>query len=97
MELHGSFEVGKILSDSRTALWKKVGPQSGITRAEFFAYFKGKKKAYALVIKRAWKLPAPIDLKALRRTSGGFRPPQNFHYLRRDDSILLASVISNNN
>jgi predicted transcriptional regulator len=91
-ELCGSFEVGKILTGSPTALWNKVGQKSGITHAEFFAYFKGKKQAHALVIKRAWRLPEPIGLKALRGSTGGFRPPQNFHYLNRNDSSLLTSL-----
>ena len=97
-ELRGSFEVGKILTASPTALWKKVGRKSGVTRAEFFAYFKGKKQAHALVIKRAWPLPTPVCLKTLRKSKGGFRPPQNFHYLRSTDSPLLASIsVSHNN
>ncbi len=97
MELRGSFEVGKILTGSPTALWKKVGEKSGITRAEFFAYFKGKKLAHALVIKRAWPLPTPVGLKTLRRSNGGFRPPQNFHYLNRNDSSLLVALSTSQN
>jgi len=93
MELRGSFEVGKILTVSPTSLWKKVGEKSGVTRAEFFAYFKGKKQAHALVIKRAWPLPTPVGLKTLRRSNGGFRPPQNFHYLNRNNSSLVTSLI----
>ena len=97
-ELRGSFEVGEILTTSPSALWKKIGDKSGVTRAEFFAYFKGKKQAHALVIKRAWPLPSPVCLKTLRKAKGGFRPPQNFHYLRRTDSPLLASIsFSQNN
>lgn len=91
-ELRGSFEVRKILTASPSALWKKVGKKSGVTRAEFFAYFKGKKQAHALVIKRAWPLPTPVCLKTLRKSKGGFHPPQNFHYLRRSDSSLIASL-----
>jgi predicted transcriptional regulator len=97
MELRGSFEVGKILTGSPTALWKKAGEKSGVTRAEFFAYFQGKKQAHALVIKRAWKLDAPICLTTLRRRKGGFQPPQNFHYLNRNESSLLASLILSQN
>lgn len=97
-ELRGSFEVGKILTATPSALWKKVGAKSGVTRAEFFAYFKGKKQAHALVIKRAWPLPSPVCLKTLRKSKGGFRPPQNFHYLRKTDSPLIASIsVSQNN
>jgi predicted transcriptional regulator len=92
-ELHGSFEVGKVLTASPSALWKKVGKKSGVSRAEFFAYFKGKKQAHALVIKRAWRLPIPVCLNTLRETKGGFRPPQNFHYLNRNESPLLTSLV----
>ena len=98
MELRGSFEVGKILTGSPSALWKKIGKRTGITRNEFFAYFRGKKVAHALVIKRAWPLASPVCLKTIRNSKGGFRPPQNFHYLRRNESALLTSfaVFRNN-
>jgi predicted transcriptional regulator len=92
-ELRGSFEVGKILTASPSALWKQVGKKSGVTRTEFFAYFKGKKQAHALVIKRAWPLATPVCLRALRKRHGGFRPPQNFHYLNRNNSPLLTSPL----
>ena len=92
-ELRGGFEVGKIISASPPVLWQKVGKRSGITRKEFLAYFHGKAKGHALIIKRAWKLPAPVCLKSLRRGKGGFRPPQNFHYLNRNESSLLASLV----
>lgn len=95
--LCGSFEVGKILTDSPTALWEQIGEKSGVTRAEFFAYFTGKKQAHALVIKRAWRLPQPIGLKTLRHSNGGFRPPQNFHYLNRNNSLPTPLLIANQN
>jgi predicted transcriptional regulator len=97
-QLQGAFEVGKVISASPSTLWRKIGKMSGITRKAFFAYFHGKSEAHALVIKRAWKLPVPICLTTLRRRKGGFRPPQNFHYLKRNESSLLASfaVLQNN-
>jgi predicted transcriptional regulator len=90
-ELQGAFEIGKVISATPSALWKKIGKKSGITRAEFFAYFHGKTEAHALVIERAWKLPAPICLTSLRQSKGGFRPPQSFHYLKRNESPLLTN------
>jgi predicted transcriptional regulator len=97
-ELRGAFEVGKVISASPSALWRKIGKKSGLTRNEFLTYFHGKTKAHALTIKRAWKLPVPICLTTLRRRKGGFRPPQNFLYLRRNESPLLASfAVSQNN
>jgi predicted transcriptional regulator len=97
-ELQGAFEVGKVISATPSVLWRKIGKKSGITRAEFFAYFQGKTEAHALVIKRAWKLPVSICLTNLRRRKGGFRPPQSFHYLKRNESSLLTvfAVAQNN-
>jgi predicted transcriptional regulator len=92
-ELRGAFEVGKIISASPSALWRKVGKKAGVTRKEFFAYFRGKSKAHALVIKRAWKLPAPISLSLLRHRQGGFRPPQNYRYFKGNESSLLTSLV----
>lgn len=91
-ELQGAFEVGQVISTSPRALWRKVGKQSGISRREFLNYFQGKADAHALVIKRVWKLPLPIRLTALRRRKGGFRPPQNFHYLNGNRSSPLPSL-----
>jgi|SRR5436190_22662932 len=96
-ELQGAFEVGKIISASPSALWKKAGKKSGISRREFFAYFQGKRKAHALMIKRAWKLSVPICLTTLRRRKGGFRPPQCFHYLNRNESSLFTSAVFQTN
>jgi predicted transcriptional regulator len=98
MELRGSFEVAKILTASPAALWKQIGKKAGVTKVEFFTYFRGKKRAHALVIKKAWKLDAPIGLTTLQQRKGGFRPPQNFHYMNRNESSLRASfVIAQNN
>ena len=91
-ELRGAFEVGEVISASPSTLWSMVGKQSGVTQKEFLEYFRRKTQAHALVIKRAWLLSEPIGLTSLRRRKGGFRPPQNFHYLKRNESSLLMSV-----
>lgn len=85
-ELQGCFEVARIDSGSPNALWRRCGKQSGISRQVFMDYFCGKAVAHALVIERAWKLPAAVRLSSLRKQRGGFRPPQNFHYLK--DNII---------
>lgn len=83
-ELQGCFEVARIDSGSPSALWRKCGRRSGISRQAFMEYFRGKKVAHAVVIKRAWKLSAAVQLSNLRKQKGGFRPPQNFHYLKEN-------------
>lgn len=92
-QLQGAFQVKKIVSASPSALWKKVGKKSGLSRTEFLEYFRGKTKAHALVICQVWKLPIPVCLNSLRQRKGGFRPPQNFHYLNRNEPFLQTPLI----
>jgi predicted transcriptional regulator len=96
-ELQGAFEVAKVISASPSTLWRKVGKKSKLSRSEFLEYFRGRAVAHALIIKRAWKLPVPLRLTALRKRKGGFRPPQNFHYLNRNESPLLTSLVASQN
>jgi predicted transcriptional regulator len=81
-ELQGAFKVGKTVSGTPSFIWKEFGKQTGVTRKEFDAYFQDKDVAHALLIEEAWKLPKPVRLACLRKEKRGFRPPQNFHYIR---------------
>jgi predicted transcriptional regulator len=96
-QLQGAFEVKKMISAAPSTLWRKVGKNSGIARAEFLDYFRGKTQAHAVVIRRVWKLSGPIDLSTLRRQKGGFRPPQSFHYISTSRPSPLASEILTQN
>lgn len=81
-ELQGAFKVGKTFSGTPASIWTKFGKQTGITREEFDAYFRGKGEAHALQIAEAWMLPKPVRLACLRKEKRGFRPPQSFQYIR---------------
>jgi predicted transcriptional regulator len=81
-ELQGAFRVGKTVSGRPGSIWRQFGKRTGVTRAEFNAYFKGKNQAHALIIEEAWMLPKPVRLDCLRQEKQGFRPPQSFHYIR---------------
>lgn len=83
-EIQGAFRVGKTVSGTPDAIWRKFGKQTGTTRAEFDAYFLGKTEAHALVIEEAWTLPKPVQLACIRKEKRGFRPPQSFRYIRGD-------------
>lgn len=91
-ELQGAFEVQKIISASPDALWKKLGAKTGVSRKEFDAYFVGKQIAHAILIKKAWKLDCPIQLSSLKRRSGGFQPPQSFHYIRNREFTVTPTT-----
>lgn len=81
MALMGGFEVESVISGSPRQVWCAVNGRSGLTRAEFDEYYEGAKRAFAIVLKRRWKLKEPVRLRQLRQKRTGFRPPQSYHYL----------------
>lgn len=70
----GYFEYEGYLEDSPEKIWEKCGKNSGITKEFFFEYFKGRKIAYAIKIKKFHKIeevPLPNGIKA----------PQSYKYV----------------
>src|SRR5258706_5288481 len=65
--VQGAFEVKKVLSASPESIWHRYGSQTGLSKKEFHAYFKGKKTACAILISRCWKFPQPLRLEQLRQ------------------------------
>lgn len=90
-QLQGCFEVARVVSGTPAALWRSLGKRSRVSRQAFFAYFKGKDQAHALIIKRSWKLATPVRLASLREQNRNFHPPQNFQYLRGELPFLYAA------
>jgi len=82
--LMGTLVVENVLEGSPTKLWPLVKDICGISRAEFFKYFEGAKKAYGIMIEDAHALDEPISLYALRDGNHSFRPPQCYHYVSED-------------
>ncbi len=74
----GSFEVGRIFENSPSALWKRYGKASGISKRDFFVYFKGSPKAFAIEIRKVQHFNDAIDP---RLVFADFTPPQSFCYL----------------
>ncbi|MCS6245830.1 MAG: ASCH domain-containing protein [Opitutus sp.] len=79
--LEGAFEVAEVIEASPAQLWKKMSTETGITREEFDVYFSGREIGYGIRIRKAWKL-VPVSLARLRASK--LRPPQSYHYVRRD-------------
>ncbi len=75
----GRFEIGAILEDHPAELWENVKDYAGIDAQEFFSYFEGKSKAYAIGIQNLHEFDEPIDPYI---TLPGFIPPQSYQYLR---------------
>jgi len=74
-----TFEIGRIIENHPNDLWENVKDYAGIDDQDFFAYFKGKSKAFAIEIKNLREFEMPIDPRA---TIFGFVPPQSYCYFK---------------
>jgi type I restriction enzyme S subunit len=74
----GSFAVGGIIEASPAALWRKCRKAAGISRKDFFEYFRGTKRAFAIQIGTVEHLDKPVDPYS---TFEDFTAPQSFLYL----------------
>lgn len=72
-------EIDYIIMGSPANLWKKTRNKSGVTKSFFDMYFSGKKNAYAVKIKKVYKLDNPIDLTDLKEINAA---PQSYIYLK---------------
>lgn len=77
----GYFTVKRIIDDTPSNVWNQTHEHGGITKKQFFDYFKGHSVAYAIEIGEVVKLDTPIDPKSIIK---GFTAPQNFMYVDRD-------------
>lgn len=73
-----------------STLWNRFGSVSGLQRQEFFEYFSGLPKAFALSLSEPTRLASPIPLTKLRHISSGFHPPQFFANVASDGPLLRA-------
>jgi predicted transcriptional regulator len=86
----GSAQVQSLHTLAPTTLWKRYGDVSGLSRAEFFAYFSGVARGFVLVLCRPSRLPSPLTLQRLRSLNDGFQPPQFFAHLASDGALVSA-------
>lgn len=78
--LTGAFRVASVVEKKLEPLWRTVKDYAGITRTEFFNYYKGVDIGVAIFIKDVWLLPRPIKLAQLQEEINNFYPPQSFRY-----------------
>jgi predicted transcriptional regulator len=74
----GYFVPGEILSDRPQTIWEKCKEVSGLRKQEFFNYFEGKDKAYAIEITSVKFFEAPFNPFKI---VPNFVAPQSFYYL----------------
>ena len=74
----GAFEIEKILKDSPEKIWTLCQKYAGISKKEFFDYFKNSEQAFAIEIGSVDGFKEHIDpFKVIEN----FKPPRSFYYL----------------
>lgn len=77
----GSFEIDNILEGTPKEIWEKCHLYGGISKKEFFNYFKGAKKAFAIKIKNVHRFEKAIDPRVIIEN---FTCLRSFRYLTYD-------------
>lgn len=86
----GRARVSAVHSLAPLTLWRRFAAISGLTHGEFFDYFTGISKGFALSLEDAEQFPQSISLQTLREVPSGFHPPQFFMRLGVGGGLLNA-------
>lgn len=71
------FKAEKILEGSPKGIWEQCQEYAGISKDDFFAYFKNSSVAFAIEIGAVDRFHEPIDPFIIEN----FKPPQSFYYV----------------
>jgi predicted transcriptional regulator len=74
----GWFRVAGIAESTPDGLWRRFRGDGAVRRRDYFAYFEGADRAYAIEIAAPTVVNEPLPLDAL---IPGLRAPQSFQYL----------------
>jgi len=77
-KLVGYFIIGDIVESHPNTLWDQFKEFSGLNEEEFFSYFNGSKRGFAIHIEEVERFPNALDPTDL---FPDFTPPQSFYYL----------------
>lgn len=86
----GYAKIVNVHSSSPSSLWRRFGSVSGLSRYEFFNYFKGVTRGVALELEGAERLHNSLSLEEIREIYVGFQPPQFFARLNAQHPIIGA-------
>jgi len=83
-------EIDTVLRDTPINIWSKTRKQAGITKRFYDAYFKDKRMAYAVRLKKIHMLNNPLlitDLKGIKVA------PQSYVYLKEQMDNIIGCVL----
>jgi len=87
----GLAEIENVLIASPSSLWKTcVEKSGGLTRRELRAYFAGKTKGFAVLLKGVTPAPEYVNPSEI---INDFKPPQSFRYLKADEYAKLERTL----
>lgn len=84
----GWFRIAGIAESTPDGLWRRFRRDGAIRRRDYFDYFEGAERAYAIEIVEPTIISKPMLLDSL---SSGLRAPQSFQYI---DASMAASIIA---
>ena len=88
-KITGYFIVEKKVTLPIKELWEKTKNFSGVSKEEFFGYFKGKEMGTAIIFRIVVRFRNEISLDSIRKRKSEFRPPQSYCYVTVD---MLAFI-----
>jgi hypothetical protein len=84
-----------VLELSPDKLWRRVGPEAGIAKADFDRYFEDCSIGYGILFERVWPFTPAVKRSTITRGWPGFRPPQLYQYLSEADAKRMGVQIVN--
>lgn len=84
-------EIDYIIMGVPANVWKKTRKTSGVTKSFFDMYFSGRENAYAVKIKKVYKLDNPLNIDDI---DGINTAPQSYTYLNNKAKSIVSSHIN---
>lgn len=81
----GYFKYKGYLSGTPEEIWSDCKEHAGISKNDFFKYFKGRQEAYAIIIKDFVSIDSKYRPQDVIK---GFVPPQSFRYIEDLDDFI---------
>jgi len=75
----GWFHIADVAESTPDGLWRRFRRDGAIRRRDYFTYFDGAERAYAIEIANPTTIDTPLALDSL---APGLRAPQSFQYLQ---------------
>jgi predicted transcriptional regulator len=85
----GWFRIAGIAEGTPDGLWRRFRKDGAIRRRDYFSYFEGAERAYAIEIVDPIAAGKPLLLDSL---SAGLRAPQSFQYLEAPLAEALIAL-----